>query len=65
MLFQLVTDRAVEQGGDTNQTLSQSAAPAVEAGKIGLGGAFRLPIQTADAGKIRLGGAFRLPIRRS
>ena len=36
-----------------------------DAGKIRLGGAFRLPAAVADAGKIRLGGAFRLPTRRA
>jgi hypothetical protein len=33
-----------------------------DAGKVGLGGGFRLPVTTADAGKIRLGGGFRLPV---
>ena len=32
-----------------------------DAGKIRLGGAYRLPTPATDAGKIRLGGAYRLP----
>jgi hypothetical protein len=38
-------------------------ASIVDAGKIRLGGACRLPVKTADTGKIRLGGACRLPVK--
>lgn len=43
------------------QNTASTAAPTVDAGKIKLGGGFRLPV-TADAGKIKLGGGFRLPV---
>jgi hypothetical protein len=35
-----------------------AAAQTADAGKIRLGGGFRLPAATVDAGKIRLGAAF-------
>jgi hypothetical protein len=38
-----------------------AAVKTADAGKIRLGGGFRLPVTTADIGKIRLGGGFRLP----
>jgi hypothetical protein len=46
-----------------DKTLVGGAANAAtaDAGKIVLGGGFRLPATTADAGKIVLGGGFRLP----
>jgi hypothetical protein len=33
-----------------------------DAGKIRLGGGYRLPVTTTDTGKIRLGGGYRLPV---
>ncbi|MDR3531971.1 MAG: hypothetical protein P4L90_15655 [Rhodopila sp.] len=39
-----------------------AAVQTTDAGKIRLGGGFRLPAQTADIGRIRLGGGFRLPV---
>ncbi|WP_158923516.1 hypothetical protein [Acidisphaera sp. S103] len=39
-----------------------TSASTADAGKIRLGGGYRLPANTADAGKIRLGGGYRLPI---
>ncbi len=48
-----------------HNTISANAQPAdaqtTDAGKIKLGGGFRLPV-TSDAGKIKLGGGFRLPV---
>jgi hypothetical protein len=38
-----------------------AAVKTADAGKISLGGSFRLPTPTADTGKISLGGSFRLP----
>ena len=38
-------------------------ASTTDAGKIRLGGGYRLPASTADAGKIRLGGGYRLPVQ--
>ena len=43
----------------TNTTVTNNTQ---DAGKIHLGGGFRLPAQTTDVGKIRLGGGFRLPV---
>jgi hypothetical protein len=43
-------------------TPAMSAAVA-DAGKIRLGGGYRLPASTADVGKIRLGGGYRLPAK--
>lgn len=65
MLFQAMTGRAAQHGRDTNQTPAKATPDAADAGKISLGGAYRLPARTADAGTIRLGGGFRLPVRRS
>ena len=47
-------------------TVVQAVTPAstADAGKIRLGGGYRLPVtSTADAGKIRLGGGYRLPVQ--
>jgi hypothetical protein len=44
-------------------TKSDTAVQTADAGKILLGGGFRLPVTTADTGKIRLGDGFRLPVR--
>jgi hypothetical protein len=44
------------------KTDSQPAS-VTDAGKVRLGGGFRLPV--ADAGKVRLGGGFRLPAVRA
>ena len=48
-----------------HNTISANAqttdAQTADAGKIKLGGGFRLPV-TTDAGKIKLGGGFRLPV---
>jgi hypothetical protein len=39
------------------------SAATTDAGKIRLGGGYRLPVSTADTGKIRLGGGYRLPVK--
>jgi hypothetical protein len=47
-------------------TVVQAVTPAstADAGKIRLGGGYRLSVtSTADAGKIRLGGGYRLPVQ--
>ena len=46
-----------------NVTEVVATASVADAGKIRLGGGFRLPASTADTGKIRLGGGFRLPVQ--
>ena len=40
-----------------------TTASTADAGKIRLGGGYRLPVSTTDAGKIRLGGGYRLPVQ--
>lgn len=40
-----------------------TTASTADAGKIRVGGGYRLPASTADAGKVRLGGGYRLPVR--
>lgn len=45
----------------TDGTSVQSETRIADAGKVVLGGGFRLPATTTDKGAIRLGGGFRLP----
>ena len=45
------------------QMLSSTTSNTTDAGKIVLGGGFRLPV--ADASKIVLGGGFRLPVAKA
>jgi len=51
------------QAGKIESAPAQAGSQTVDAGKIVLGGGFRLPVRTADTGTIRLGGGFRLPVR--
>ena len=58
------TDTDASQASPGPRSPRVAPAAVADAGKIRLGGAFRLPAAVADGGKIRLGGAFRLPARR-
>jgi hypothetical protein len=44
------------------EAVAAATANTTDAGKITLGGGYRLPVMT-DAGKITLGGGYRLPVQ--